>query len=379
MRVIRLVIISTLLVLYAVFLTSGITIKEDKKTKSVIRKSKFINRNYTVKEDILLENNSNLPDIDDFFIYDGNFYFFSKKEMSLYKYNYKGKMIFEHFFEKGKGPGEFLSLSEIMIKDNFIYLLDRKKLTICKMNLNYKVIWEKRIPDEIVENGNVFSFKIALVGEYFIISRSVFTKNESTIYILDSNFKIVNKNLSFAEVEKERGFNDYYSYMNATGLRICDDNKYLYVGLLKGNNLIYSIDVEKNMINYKVVNKNYVHISPEIKKYDNGGVEILSYHYLESIKSTKNFIITFEETGGREKEKESNIPQIKNYYNNLSFYSKKGEYLFSLEDRNLPYNYYGYNYDVLEESDKLILFILMDNSKIREYSIVKEVINVKKK
>lgn len=53
-----------------------------------------------------------------------------------------------------------------------------------------------------------------------------------------------------------------------------------------------------------------------------------------------NYIVTSENAGGL---KRSPLEIPKNYFNNISFYSLEGGYLFSFRDKSIPYCFYGLN------------------------------------
>jgi hypothetical protein len=79
----------------------------------------------------------------------------------------------------------------------------------------------------------------------------------------------------------------------------------------------------------------------------------MSLYNILQISVTENYIIVSEEAGQLEGEDLS-----PDYYNNLSFYSKAGEYLFSFEDRELAYSLYGIYGAIEELNDGFYIYLV---------------------
>jgi len=268
----------------------------------------------------------------------------------IYILNKNGEFI-NKIGASGKGPGEFVNLRDFDLSKEFIICLDKSKYAITKFEL-IKFVWEKKIPNEIVEN--ISPENITFDGNNIFISGFSINNTNSTTplcYELNDNLEITNKYMIYKNIKGTASF-ETNVIRSAHILQI--KNNIIFCGMIKGNNLLYLYDTKKDAFEYKVVKNEKVKSSKYKEKNKQASFELYSLYNIIDMYISENYIVTSENAGGLEREP-LKIPN--NYYNNIVLYSLKGEYLFSFEDRSIPYCFYGLNCAIEELNGGLNLYL----------------------
>ncbi|MFO7896761.1 MAG: BF3164 family lipoprotein [Candidatus Cloacimonadales bacterium] len=292
---------------------------------------------------------------------------FIQDENNIYLFDQAGNYL-NQIGKKGNGPGEFRYLRDFAVDQAKIYCLDKIKMSLSIFSTkNCQLIKEQRIPDLVCQNISLEQVAVSKGDIYlsgFTTPQEELEIKQSLVYKLDADMTILD---SYFQIDDYYMFESVEEKMLLTANLIAVDEDIAYMGMLIGDNLLYAFDLNK---------KNYLFkVSKEInslKKHDTiqkerGGVELMSLYNILQISVIENYIITSEEAGQLKDEDLS-----PSYYNNLSFYSKDGEYLFSFEDRDLAYSLYGI-YGAVEELDDgfYIYLVSPEESAFYKYFLAK--------
>lgn len=339
---------------------------EENTIKIIERGQKVINNNYV-----------KIFEIGNF----GNFYFGAPTKIVFYNnllyildpsYNCifvlskKGEFIGK-YGDQGKGPGEFSMLKDFVINNDVIYCLDKGKFCISKFTLDFELLWERKISNEILENispENLSIYKNNLLISGFSNSYYDVKGRHPILYMINENMEILDNYMTLSKYFKGKSFEDKMLY---SANLLANDNNTAYIGILIGPNILYSLDLSNHQFKYKIIKEPVG--SERYMKFNKGkgGMELLSLYNITAICITNNYIVLSEEAGGFSQSPED-LP--KNYYNNISFYSKEGRYLFSFQDRSIPYSVYGIYCAVEEFEDGFYLYITSPEScKLYKYKL----------
>lgn len=326
--------------------------KGEKDCRVIERGEKILNNNYEKIYELSFYDDIHFASPDQLTVYQNLLYIVDYGVPGILVYSADGEFVQERA-QKGKGPGEFLMPEALAISDDFIYCLDKGKLTISKFDLNLNLLWERRIPEEIIRVTQPNSISIA--ENSIFLSGFAYYNNPPLLWELTEDMKVSDKYLVFNH--EFHGKEKIFKYMFSTGNRAVVSDNHAYVGMWTGKNILYCINLENKEIEYKIVKPTVPSNDFKVVDFEGGGWEVIMFFSVLRIKATENYIITLEECGGTSKDMKK-LP--KNYYNNLSFYKKDGTYLFSFQDESIPYSYSGYGFDVEEIEDGFNIYIVSE-------------------
>ncbi len=259
---------------------------------------------------------------------------------------------------QGMGPGEFQYLKDFSVDEDKIYCLDKGKMSISIFSMkDFDLISEKRIPRLICENislENISVYKGDIYISGFAFPQEEREVRQSLLYKLDKDMTILN---SYFRTNDDYAFGSVEERVLMTGNVLSVDEGIAYMGMFIGDNLLYAYDLNKNNYLFKVSKAISSQIQYNIIERGGGSIELMSLYNTLQINVTDNYIILAEEAGSIDGKQASS-----DYYNNLSFYSKDGNYLFSFEDKDIPYSVYGIYGAVEELTDGFHLYLVSPES-----------------
>lgn len=339
---------------------------EEDKTKIIEREQKIINNSYVKIFEIGNFDNFYFGGPAKIVLYNNLLYILDAAHNCIFVFSKEGEYIGK-YGDQGKGPGEFSMLKDIAIDNNVIYCLDKGKLCISKFTLDFELLWERKIPNEILANispENLSIYKNDLLISGFSNSYYDVKKRHPIIYMINENMEIVDNYLTLSEYFKGKSFEEKMLY---SAHLLANDNNIVYIGMLIGPNILYSFDLSNNQFRYKIVKEPLVGKRYEKFSKGRGDMELLSLYNITDICITDTYIVLAEEAGGFSYSPDD-LP--KNYYNNISFYSKEGKYLFSFQDSSIPYSVSGIYCAVEEIEDGFYLYITSPEScKLYKYKL----------
>ncbi len=284
---------------------------------------------------------------------------------SINVYDINGKYL-RGYNEKGKGPGEFMSIKDISIDNGYLYCLDDDKRCIMKFTEDFTLLWEKKIPENI---SNIYPQNIEVNNNFIYISGFVtsLSKNKGTylVYKLDENMKILDRYFKlvdsfYKKVSIFKRKKKFLENMFKTSNVISVKDSIIVMGIMAGENILYGFNMKNKSFIFKVVDKN-TKGKYKIKKRL-VGFSLESAYSIIDIKLTKNYIITSESAGDLSYYKDNDLHK----HNHLSLYSKNGKYLFSIftkrpdlkNNKHLVYytDYGGFGMCMEEKKEGLIIY-----------------------
>jgi len=314
------------------------------------RGEKVLNNNYTKLYENSLENDPHIAYPVEIAIVGKVMYILDAGLPGIVMYSLDGEFIGE-YGQKGKAPGEFINPNDIHICNGHIYCLDDRKQVISKFDMNFELLWERRIPSKIMKGLSPKS--ISIVDDSIFLSGFIYFNHTPILWKLNEDMNIIDSYLVFNHTFG--GKNKLFKYALSTGNKSLVDSTSVYLAMFSGKNIIYSYDLETKKIQYCVMKPAAPSNDFSLLDHRDGGQEAMTFLTSLEIKATENYIITMEECGGESKE---DAQPPKDYYNNLSFYKKDDTYLFSFQDKSIPYSYDGYGFDVVEVEDGFDIYII---------------------
>jgi len=223
MNKITILLFGLLLVACSKEVKNGKTIFLDSEETKQLRLSNILhNERY-----IPLETNDNciIGYINKIQIYDNVIYildsFFSKK---LFAFDLKGKYI-HTISQKGHGPGEYIDITDFVISDNKIYILNGRT-SIIEFDINGKFLKEEKLHFQVD-----FIFKNAFDSWVLVTNSDKSPDHKYNVYVTDKNYEI-----------KKGLIESVYSEFNIQPFQqLCTykDTNYFYLPL---ENIVYSVN-----------------------------------------------------------------------------------------------------------------------------------------
>ncbi|MGC9337020.1 MAG: hypothetical protein ACP5EQ_02855, partial [Candidatus Cloacimonadia bacterium] len=204
---------------------------------------------------------------------------------------------------------------------------------------------------------------------FLLLSGATYKKGNSIIFKINEEMEVMDEYMTVGKTFKgdkslRKAFRSFFATWNA----LACDQSYVYMGMKTSNTILYCIDLLNRKVNFKITSE-YTKSKGFKKTRAGRGFELVAFYNINDVCITNNYIIIMEELGGSSKDIEKNkLP--KNYYNNISFYTKEGNYLFSFEDRSIPYSYFGFNSAVEEIDTGFYIYIVsLDESCFYKYKV----------
>ena len=284
-------------------------------------------------------------------VHNGKLYILESEEW-ISVFTTSGEYI-DQFGTKGSGPGEIQLIKDFDIYGDHIFSLDKSKCVVCKYDLNFKLIWEKKLPAEYIDTLSPEEIEVNRNG----IMISGFNINQSldsipVMFLLNEKMEIIRKEFIYTPPKKL----DFWGLTLNTANRFTADDSGVYFGMGIGKDFLYKYDIKKEKFDYCIEK-----ISPKSGKYEimkksKGSIELMCYFNALDINCSENYLITGENAGAFTKEQDK-IKVPKDYKNNASLYRKDGTYLGSYFDDSLEYDYSSFTVAVEEDNEYLYLYV----------------------
>ncbi len=284
-------------------------------------------------------------------VYNNKLYILESEEW-ISVFTTSGKYI-DQFGIKGNGPGEIQLMKDFDIYNDHIFSLDKSKYVVCKYDMNFNLIWEKKLPSEYLETLSPEEIEVNEKG----ILISGFSTNQSlssipTLFLLDEEMKILDKKFIYTPEKKM----DAYGLLINTANRLTADNSGVYFAMMGGTDFLYKYDLNTNEIEYCIEKIGPGNGKYKIKNHSDGGTELMCYFNALDINCSENYLVSGE-NGGAFTKKQDKIKVPKSYKNNIALYRKNGTYLGSYFDDDLEYDYSGFTTGIQEEEESLYIYL----------------------